>query len=169
MNSTKIKRSISLILLVVIAVTFSSCAGFRRKFVREKKQEKSDKFIPVLEPEDYASSPLFPKERYMYHYRLWKTWNKELNDAVTKRDSTKRLKFLLDKLIQELVALKKWVDEDRQALIHELAQDLEAIRPEIEKPVQIRKTTKIIRKLEHNAKEVRVNFGIKAMEGYFPE
>ncbi len=141
--------------LCVLTVSVGGCASLQRKFTRKKKEKTSEAFIPVLDPIDYPPPSVSPQERYQYHYSLWKVWQRDLVKNIDNKESDKNQKYLLGQIIIQLEEMKKWVTEAKQKELSEAIGEWNAILAMYERPVALRSTMSLKRKVEASAKKIR--------------
>lgn len=67
------KKAISVILVVLLALNLSACETMRKKFTRKKKEVKAPRIYQVKKYEKKPSPELYSK-----HYSYWASWQSEL-------------------------------------------------------------------------------------------
>ena len=155
--------------LCVLAVSLSGCATFRRKFIRQKKADKKEKIIPVLEPVTYQARSKTPQERYTKAYGMWKVWESEaeedLNNThyVNDKKSTETFK----ELIAQCQAMGGLLQEDkRQEMAKEVAM-LQRMLKEFNKPESLRNYTRMKSNLRAHGRLIREQFNPEAATKFF--
>ena len=161
MNNKKCLFSKKVVVFIcVLSLMAGGCTPLRKKFTRKKKGDdgQSAKFIPVLEPVDYAEQANSPLEKYKHHYLLWKLWDKDLLQTLDRGGSDKRQQYLLDQAVLHLEEMAKILIEEKQAEFAVLINNLREVRDVYEKPVSMRNTFSIKKKIERNASVIRNKF-----------
>lgn len=148
---------VSVCLLLVVAVTCSSCQPLRKKFTRKKKQDKEEKFIPILEPIDYAESNITRQQKYNHHYLIYRVWEKELVAGLERDDSDKRLKYALEQLMLSLEEMGNVVTLDKKTALNEVLEHYRASLNYFEKTKAIRNHDSYISQLRKLERVVRKN------------
>ena len=88
----------------------------QRKFTRKSKTPR-DAPSPIINFQDYTHA-MNPMDRYRKHYMLFDYWNDELLDGLqSKTMNNKRLKLASKESLNELTALKSFVNDDLAATI----------------------------------------------------
>ena len=160
-------RSLLIILILSALVLTTGCEPFRKKFVRKKKEEKQQKFIPVLEPIEYPEPQQSSEGRYKYYYSLWKVWSGDLLRAIDEKESDKKQKYLVTQALKNLEEMKKWVKEDKQKEIDLILVDLSDLNSYYDTVEGLRNTTMLKRKIEKAMSQVRKNFNPKLMSDFY--
>jgi hypothetical protein len=144
----------------ILVSALSGCTTLRRKFTRKKKKDGdvSQKFIPVLEPIDYAVKVQSPLERYKYHYSLWRVWERDLLQAIEAEASDKRQKYLLAESIEQLEGMKNLLDDQERPGLTLLIDGLREVQKGYEKSASMRSKFSTKKKIERNSREVRNGF-----------
>lgn len=151
-------------LLCVVTVFSSGCEPLRKKFTRKKKGEQKQEVIPVLIPIDYPPSTHSAKERYQYHYALWRVWDKELMQTMDKKYSDKKQRYLLEQIIVQLNEMKKWITSEKQSPLEALIRDFQQIQDQMAEPSPLRNRFSLKKKLELNAKKIRQDFNPRLLQ-----
>jgi len=168
-NYHLIRMMVFIICFGVIIASLYGCEPFRKKFVREKKKgEQKEEFIPVLEPIDYAERVYSSEERYRKHYSLWRVWDKELNQVLSRGGvSDKRQKYLLAQVLGQLEEMKNWLIDPKLQEFSGVVDGYYSVQKRYEKPAQLRNMHIIRLKLERSAKKIRNEFNPKLLQDYF--
>ncbi len=119
--------SVTLIALLTVCVTCSSCETLRKKFTRQKKkgQTENTDFIPVLEPQDYPAPEYNAAENYKEHYALIRVWYKDLQtNLVEKEDSDGRVKYALRQINSHLDGMITLLNDEKKPLVEKLRGSL---------------------------------------------
>lgn len=110
MSHIKMKKFISLLLVLIVT---SGCVSLRKKFVRQKNKDKQDKVEPILDPIEYAPKFVSSEERYRRHFSLFRVWQRDFLKEMKEDFSDKRKIYLLNTVITELEAMKKYLIEEK--------------------------------------------------------
>jgi len=164
MNKRFFKMISCIVILAVFSGTLSSCASFRRKFVRKKKSGRSKEFIPVLDPIEYGPAIVDPLEKYSYYYSLWQVWDKELWQTIERKGSDKRQKSHLSQLILQVDGMAKWADGPKKVKLMKQRLKLVDIQEYYEKPRAMRNPIILKGKLSRHSRAIRNNFRPKDMK-----
>lgn len=167
LTPTWLKIFLALNLLCIVTVFSSGCEPLRKKFTRKKKGEQKQETVPVLTPIDYPPSRHSVKERYQYHYSLWRVWDKELMQTMDHKASDKKQRYLLEQIIVQLNEMKKWITSEKQSPLEALIRDLQQIQDRMAEPRPLRSRSSLKKKLELNAKKIRQNFNPSLLQDHF--
>ena len=149
------------IFVCLLYFVFSSagCEPLRKKFIREKKKDKqSQRFIPVLEPEEYPVKMISAQEQYRYHYSLWKVWYRDFIQAIDDNSSGKRQVYLLAQQIKELEKMGKLLVDERSQALKPVIEDLRGVVRQLGRPEKLRNSFSIKKSVNAAAKKVRMGF-----------
>ena len=154
----------------LLMTTIYGCEPLRKKFRREKKEKKDLGFVPVLDPVDYAPARVSAKERYSYHYSLWKVWEKELaqnyiNDNNKKSD--KRQNYLLTQMITHLTEMKRWINPQKAEEMDKPLSELYKLQKEYDKADALRSRFKMKSLLSRTSRMIRDNFSPLVIEEHY--
>ena len=154
-----------------ISLLCTGCESLRKKFTRQKKKEDaaSEKFIPVLEPEEYPSKEHNPLAAYKYHYDLYKVWHRDLEATIEDNMTDKRQKYSYKNLLKHVTAMEQLLSGPRQEGLTALRRQLEKMGPEFEKPAVMRNFSSVSNQLRLIGKEIRKNYQPQDIEGIFPQ
>ena len=146
--------------LCVGSLVLNGCTPLRKKFVRKKKEDRQtdQRFIPVLDPVDYPEKVQSVEENYKYHYSLWKVWNKDLIQVLSRDGSEKRQKYLLSQSIEQLKEMQNSINDRKLTEFGGLLTELESVRQEYTRPPSMRNKFLMKSKIERNAKKIRTGF-----------
>ena len=168
MIKERILRRFQLVLcLLLVVVMASGCETLRKKFTRKKKEDKKEKFIPVLDPIDYPKALESPEEQYGFHYSMRAVWQNNLMDALNeKNDNPKRIQNFWEQTKTQMNAMSDWLSPEKKAEFHVLLEEAEALSREFDKPAVMRENALLRNKLMALDKKIRRNFNLKEMEGH---
>ena len=95
----------------------TGCETLRKKFTRQKKNQKTEE-VMIVSPRDYSAHP-FPNDvLYKQYFTYWKSWNQELVTSLNERASDKKV---LDCTEQAIINLKKMATYLNEAKAKELS------------------------------------------------
>lgn len=143
------------------AMVLSGCQSLRQKFVRKKKADREDKFIPILEPVEYEASDVSRFERYSHHYQTYRVWERELMAGLERDMPDKRLEFFLTELVANLEGMIKWAPEAKAAGLQDVLTEYRAALPYFESSQAFRNEAGFVSKLRRYERNVRQNFSPK--------
>lgn len=137
--------AVTIIAVLVMSLTMSSCEPLRKKFTRQKKKNASADmdFIPVLEPQDYPAPENNPIENYTQHYDLIKAWYRDLWTAIEDKGSSKQVRFTLKQINGHIDEMEKLVNEDQKPEFEKLRSLLAYYSEAIDKDVSMRNKSRI--------------------------
>ncbi len=101
------KRAVSIILILFLALELTGCEAIQRKFTRKRKKE-------AIRPKFYQEgmSETRPRlELYIMHYAYWKMWHEDLVEKGG--DNTKRDAMACDEIIGNLTDMRKHLMEEK--------------------------------------------------------
>ena len=151
--------------VLILAVSSGGCEPLRKKFRREKKKDKIVQEIPVLEPVDYPAETHTPQELYKQHYSLFQVWFKELIEAVSDQDiSRKRQLYLLNQTILQLQEINNLMTEEKQENFSKKLDKLNRVKKDLEAPVSTRSMSSLVRELESLEKDLRDEYSFRNMQ-----
>lgn len=155
----KVNRLWVLMIVTLCASLFlSGCQSVRKKFVRQKKKNAEDKFIPILEPIDYGTSEVSQAERYGHHYQTYRIWERELMAGIERGEADKRLEYYMDQLVVNLESLIKWVPEERQGSLQEVLVDYQSASEYFKTPNAFRNRAGFVSRLKRYERNMRKEF-----------
>jgi len=74
-----VKKSLSIVIICVLAVTLTGCDALQRKFTRKKAPVKAPR---IYQEKKYVKSPT--PELYQKHYVYWMTWQSDVLEKLGK-------------------------------------------------------------------------------------
>ena len=114
------------IFVLILCISFSSCAGLQRKFARKKKDEERP--VPVITTYDYAKDRRVD-ELYKKHFLFWKSWQTEL---INRMGATyKKRAECFDFTVSSLEEIKKYLKGPKSAELEKFITKIKTIDPEI--------------------------------------
>lgn len=135
----------------------SSCQPLRKKFTRKKNEEKVEKFIPILEPVDYAESSVSIQQKYNHHYLIYRVWEKELMAGLEHGESDKRMKYSLEQLLSNLEEMEKVVPLEKKMVLTQILDQYRSAYAYFDKPKALRNDDSLISDLRKYERETRKN------------
>lgn len=158
-----------IIFVLIGALTFSSagCEPFRKKFVRKKKGEQKEKFIPVLDPIDYPPKIVTSEDQYKHAYSMWKVWSSDYIKSFEEKDSDKKQKYALAQSLKALEDMKSAAGDERKAGIDQLITNVNAINAEYDNDSNLRSSYQIKSRFEKVQSQVRNQFSPKVMTDHY--
>ena len=121
-------RVLRYVLICVLFVSFTGCAGLQRKFVRKKKKE--ERVAPVITTYDYAKD-LRVDELYKKRFLYWKSWQGEL---IERMDGTyKKRRECYEHLVMNLMEMKKYLSDAKIKELDPFIEEIESIDSDIRK------------------------------------
>ena len=148
---------------VICLGQLTGCTSLRKKFTREKKKNKEEKFIPVLEPIDYESKQQSAQEQYKLYYGLWVVWMKELTGLIEGEIkynpvSSKRIESLIYEIKKNLASMKVFLNENKKSALTEAILKFGSIEQMLTQPANRRNNSRIISSLNRFLKEIKNGF-----------
>jgi len=142
-----------------VIVMVSGCTPLKKKFTRKKKEsDKTEKFIPVLEPIDYEEKVHTTQERYRHHYALWKVWSRDLLQVIERDGSDKRQVYLLAQVLEQINGMSLWIVEEKKEEFNDLMNRWKALSVYYEQAPVIRNVFSLKKTIEQLNKDVRGGF-----------
>lgn len=143
--------------LVGISMVCSSCQPLRKKFTRKKNEEKTEKFIPILEPVDYAESSVSIQQKYNHHYLIYRVWEKELMAGLEHGENDKRMRHSLEQLLSNLEEMEKVVPLEKKMVLTQILDQYKSANAYFDKPKALRNNDSFISDLRKYERETRKN------------
>ncbi|MGE0269166.1 MAG: hypothetical protein AB7S78_12010 [Candidatus Omnitrophota bacterium] len=153
----KRKYFVNICILLGVALICSGCQPLKKKFTRKKKEEKEEKFIPILEPVDYGESNVSQQQRYNHHYLIYRVWEKEFVAGLERDDSDKRLKYALEQVIINLEEMGNLIPLDKKKTLNETLEHYRVSLNFLEKSKALRNYDSYISQLRRFERDVRRN------------
>lgn len=116
------------IIILILCVAFSGCAGLQRKFTRKK--EKEEKLAPVIITHDYAKD-LRVEELYKKRFLFWRSWHGELIDRMG--GTYKKRIECYDQAVMNLMEMEKYLRGELASELEPFIEDMKSISPDIKK------------------------------------
>jgi len=116
------KRPLTYIVILIVAISFTGCAGLQRKFSRKKKKE--EKIAPVITTYDY-SKELRVDELYKRHFLFWKSWQSELIERID--GSYKKRVSCYDHTVSSLMEMKKYLASSKAEELEPFIAKIKAV------------------------------------------
>ena len=156
---------------LAISLVSGGCEPLRKKFTRQKKKEDaaSEKFIPVLEPEEYPSKEHNPLAAYKYHYDLFKVWHRDLEATIEDRMADKRQKYAYTNMLKHLNAMVQLLNGPAQENLGKVKAHLEKVGRALDQPAAMRSYPSISTEIRLIGKEMRKDFQPEDVQGIFSQ
>ncbi|MBU4311564.1 MAG: hypothetical protein KJ706_02445 [Candidatus Omnitrophica bacterium] len=122
-------RILAGILICVLLVSSTGCAGLQRKFTRKK--EKEVKAGPVITTYDYAKD-LRVEELYKKRFLYWKSWQGELIDRMDEGTYKKRTECY-ENTVMNLEEMRKYLSLAKVKELDPFIEEIKSIDPDVKK------------------------------------
>lgn len=147
-------RKIICLIVFILCVSVSGCAGVQRKFARKKKEEA--KPLPIVTTYDYRKE-LRVDELYKKHFLFWKTSQGELIDRMGA--GYKKRVECYDQAIANLMEMKKYLNDLKGLELEPLINEILSLDPAIRKIDLTRNETyRMQRLLEKTKRQIEKKF-----------
>jgi len=156
-------RWVLALIVLVCLLEVMGCAPLRKKFTRQKK-EKPREVIPILEPIDYPEKEETAEEIFIRQLGLWRVWQKEAMTDIADGSSDKRIKDDLSRLRTSLEKIRELLRAERQQAVQVYIDRLGSIQRVLERPVQLRNRSTLLKELRVLDKDVRANLRIETVK-----
>ena len=132
-------------LCLVVTVLFTGCEPLRKKFTRQKKKDQvgDEKFIPVLEPQEYPVKKYGAEDSYAQHYSMFKIWFSDFANTYEQTINEKKQIYNLDAALKETVEMEKLLKSPLQEELAKIRKQVQFIRDEYAKPKTFRNIARI--------------------------
>ncbi|NQV04388.1 MAG: hypothetical protein HQ532_02720 [Candidatus Omnitrophica bacterium] len=114
------------IIVLILCVAFSGCAGLQRKFTRKKKEEERQ--APVIIMHDYAKD-LRVEELYKKRFLFWRSWHGELIDRMG--GTYKKRIECYDQTVMNLMEMEKYLRGELASELKPFIEDMKSISSDI--------------------------------------
>ncbi len=170
MNYFSRRNGLSVFVLCLAVVVFlTGCEPLRKKFTRQKKKDRvvNEKFIPVLEPEEYPVKQYGPQDAYAQHYSLFKVWFSDFVNTYEQTINEKRVIYNLDAALKELGEMQKVLKSPVQEELAKVEKQVQFIRNEYAKPKAFRNDARIRSEIRGIQATVNKKFKLEMLKGSF--
>ena len=150
-----------------VTTALSGCAGLRKKFIRQKKAARQEKFIPVLEPVEYQARYKMPAERYKKAYGLWKVWVMELDGIIDRGGTDKRSQYAIEQLIAQCESMGQLLQESKRSVMEEYMGKAYSVKAQFEKPESMRNRYRVESDLRAHTRGVREDLSPDAVKDFY--
>ncbi len=155
-KSTAVKFTVGFLCAALLS---TGCAPLRKKFLRQKKADKVQEVMPVLEPVDYPANVETPQKRYARCYGLWKVWHNELSESTYGPiDNAKHVRYIFSQDIQQLEKMSGVLSGADQDGLRVVVAEMRSALADFDEPDAMRNMVVIRRKIRTSDKTVRNNF-----------
>ena len=139
------KFLMTVVAVVVLSLSLTSCENVRKKFVRQKKKDQTEdkNFIPVLEPQEYPAPEKNPIENYKQHYSLIKAWYKDLEVSLIARYPGGSVSYALKQIFSHIDEMQKLLLEPMHPELQKLRGLLTYYRDSLEDPAAMRNVSRL--------------------------
>ncbi|MDP2654013.1 MAG: hypothetical protein Q8Q08_08285 [Candidatus Omnitrophota bacterium] len=155
-----------LFLAGAVLMTAAGCEPLRKKFVRKKKADQSqrEELQPILDPIDYPDQMATPAELYRQHFAFWQVWSRDLLTDLEEGASDKRILFALAKVRVEVEEMGKLLTGSKQQSLARLGEQLAGVENDLKFSSAVRGRETIKRELESIGRAVREGFRFADVE-----
>ncbi|OGX09063.1 MAG: hypothetical protein A2Z88_08070 [Omnitrophica WOR_2 bacterium GWA2_47_8] len=162
---------VGFIFILALAVALSGCEPLRKKFVRQKKKDKTQttESLPLLEPEDYPETTQSAMSKYRHFYQLWKVWVRDLSAELSQSANEKALQYKFNQILVNLEEMKKLLTEEKQKELTRHLEALRSIQQALDLPRPLRNNQDIARHVEAVSKEIKNNFQFENVKGFITQ
>jgi len=108
-----LRKILSLVVVLILAVNLAGCEAFVRKFTRKPKKDKPLEPM-VLAPEVYKGPDMTREELYRQYFLYWKSWQDELIQSLTDSKNHKKPIDCAEQALKNLNQLRSMLNSDRQ-------------------------------------------------------
>lgn len=119
------RKIVSIVLILALALEFTGCEAVQRKFTRKKKREP-------IRPRFYQGGMAETRpnlELYTMHYVYWKTWHEDLVDNAG--TNSKRDTLACTEVIGNLIDMRKRLKEKKAKELDAYIEKVKKITDEI--------------------------------------
>ena len=154
-------------LILILGITTTGCEALRKKFIRKKSQkEKSEEFVPVLDPVEYPETVYTSQDRYKKLYSLWRIWQREMTSALTENQSSKRQRYILSQMIVQVEEMRGLLRDEKKETVGEVFRRLKDLEKDMQAPAPMRNLSIIKLKLRRISETMRDELKFAAVEDY---
>lgn len=158
-----------LCLLLTVACVSTGCEPLRKKFTRKKKEStKTDQFVPVLEPEEYAAPKVDPLAQYAHRYNLWNLWYDDFMTGLEESGSNKRQRYLIGQMIVQCEEMAKFLQGEPLAQMQDAVLKLQGVQQVLESPVPMRNTVIVKNKVNAVNAQIREKLRPEVIKDILP-
>ncbi|MDP2921790.1 MAG: hypothetical protein Q8O12_05450 [Candidatus Omnitrophota bacterium] len=116
------------IMVIILCISISGCAGVQRKFARKKKEEPNTPAIVTTY--DYAITERVD-ELYKKRFLFWKSWQGELIDRIG--DGYKKRTECYEGLMQNLLEMQKYLSDEKYKELEVFITKIKSVDPDVKK------------------------------------
>lgn len=156
-------------LCLAVVVLLTGCEPLRKKFTRQKKKGDvvNEKFIPVLEPEEYHVKKYGAEESYAQHYSLLKVWFSDFASTYDQTSNEKRQIYNLDAALKELKEMRNLLNGPILDELSGVEKQIVLIRDEYTKPKSFRNDARIRSEIRAVQSGINKKFKTDLVKGSF--
>lgn len=157
-------RIVGIALIATFLFTTGCSGAWRRKFIRNKKDEVKEG--PILQPYDYKKE-FTNKQLYANHYVFWKNSEAELINSVKGKGNMKKIKNQATYSLVEIRKLGNLLNDEKKAEIEPYILELENIVKKIKEPNYVKSNSnKIVSRLSKHYRAVGGKFSYFRMKHF---
>ncbi|MBF0485761.1 MAG: hypothetical protein HQL16_04515 [Candidatus Omnitrophica bacterium] len=167
-NRDSWKKFVAAMVLVVFCTSvFSSCATFRRKFVRKSKvKDSSEDVIPVLEPIEYKPVVHSSAQVYSENYSLFRAFYKDVWEVVGEGEGDKRERYILSQVVAKIDAMAVLLNPEKSTGLKKYSAEILSLMKELDKPKALRRYDLMKSELRTVENNIRKDFKPASVEPY---
>ncbi len=157
------------VVCLAAVVLLTGCEPLRKKFTRQKKKSDAvnQKFIPVLDPEEYHVKQYGAEESYAQHYSLLKVWFSDFASTYEQTVNEKRQLYNLNAALEELQEMKKLLKSPVLEELSGIEKQILYIRGEYEKSKAFRNDARIRSEIREVQSKVNKKFKTELVKESF--
>lgn len=138
----KLKKFFLVVLALVIGGgSLSGCTSLRKKFTRKSKaKERSEDFIPVLQPVEYKKAELSPFEKYREQHTMARAYLTDIVEIMgLARAGDKQQVYALNQFSARLQVMADLLSHQKKVDLEKLIAKVGEIVREYDKPAPMRR------------------------------
>jgi hypothetical protein len=156
----------TVVLMLMVTVSLSSCETLRKKFTRHKKEgDQIKEEDAVLEPQDYPAPEHNPPEIYKQHYALIKSWYKDLWGGISERGTDGTVRYAIKQIVDQLELMKVLLKPEKAMGIDKLENLLMFYKTSLDQPRNVRNYSRIQSDLRQFDRELRGEYRFDVVKG----
>lgn len=157
----------TLIVMLTVTLTLSSCETLKKKFTRKKKEgEQTTEIQPVLEPQDYPSPEKNPPDVYKQHYALIKVFYKDLWGGIDQPAITTdmNVRYSIKQILDQIDQIKPMLKAEKTAGLNKLEDLLKFYQTSLDQPRIMRNYSRIQSDLREFDRTLRDQYSFEAIK-----
>ena len=145
--------------LLSVLVAAGGCEPLRKKFIRQKKQDKElSGTIPILEPIDYPEKIHSPAGDYRQRYAMLQVWHRELVNTLEGAAGSKQGLYDLDQIVAQLQEMQKLLTPQKSAGLSAVIAQFESLKEGVRQSGPFQNKTNIKLNAESLGKQIREEY-----------